>query len=112
MTWSTRCGAVGDSQRAPHDGQNPRRLQLKASSLSWPHSPQRSLVPRSQRHLFRIAPPLAELGWECALRHQAATHRALAARPARRAARARQRHAAFFKAMTLRCSASRSLFSS
>jgi hypothetical protein len=30
-------------RRAPHDGQNPRRLQLKASSLSWPHSPQRSL---------------------------------------------------------------------
>ena len=28
-------------RRAPHDGQNPRRLQLNASSLSWPHSPQR-----------------------------------------------------------------------
>ncbi len=30
-------------RRAPHDGQNPRRLQLKASTLSWPHSSQRSL---------------------------------------------------------------------
>jgi hypothetical protein len=29
-------------RRPPHDGQKPRRLQLKASSLSWPHSPQRS----------------------------------------------------------------------
>ena len=29
-------------RRAPHDGQNPRRLQLKATSLSWPQSPQRS----------------------------------------------------------------------
>jgi hypothetical protein len=28
-------------RRAPHEGQKPRRLQLKASSLSWPHSPQR-----------------------------------------------------------------------
>ena len=26
---------------APHDGQNPRRLQLKATSLSCPQSPQR-----------------------------------------------------------------------
>ena len=42
MTWSTRCAAVCDMRRAPHEGQNPRRLQLKASSLSWPHSPQRS----------------------------------------------------------------------
>ena len=25
----------------PHDGQNPRRLQLNATSLSWPQSPQR-----------------------------------------------------------------------
>ena len=29
-------------RRAPQEGQNPRRLQLKASSLSWPQSPQRS----------------------------------------------------------------------
>lgn len=29
-------------RRAPHEGQNARRLQLKASSLSWPQSPQRS----------------------------------------------------------------------
>jgi hypothetical protein len=29
-------------RRAPHDGQKPRRLQLNASSVSWPHSPQRS----------------------------------------------------------------------
>ena len=41
MTWSTRCAAVCDMRRAPHDGQNPRRLQLKASNLSWPQSPQR-----------------------------------------------------------------------
>jgi hypothetical protein len=41
MTWSTRCAAVCDIRRAPHDGQNPRRLQLNASSLSWPQSPQR-----------------------------------------------------------------------
>jgi len=27
---------------APHDGQKPRRLQLKATSLSCPQSPQRS----------------------------------------------------------------------
>jgi hypothetical protein len=42
MTWSTRCAAVCAMRRAPHDGQNPRRLQLKATSLSWPQSPQRS----------------------------------------------------------------------
>ena len=29
-------------RRAPHEGQNPRRLQLNASSLSWPHSARRS----------------------------------------------------------------------
>jgi hypothetical protein len=28
-------------RRAPHDGKKPRRLQLKATSLSWPQSPQR-----------------------------------------------------------------------
>ncbi len=28
-------------RRAPHEGQKPRRLQLKASSLSWPQSAQR-----------------------------------------------------------------------
>jgi hypothetical protein len=39
MTWSTKCAAVCDMRRAPHDGQKPRRLQLKARSLSWPHSP-------------------------------------------------------------------------
>ena len=43
MTWSTKCAAVCDMRRAPHEGRNPRRLQLKASSVSWPHSPQRSL---------------------------------------------------------------------
>lgn len=31
----TRC-------RAPHDRQKPRRLQLKATSLLWPQSPQRN----------------------------------------------------------------------
>ena len=40
MTWSTRCAAVCAMRRAPHEGQNPRRLQLKATSLSWPQSPQ------------------------------------------------------------------------
>ena len=30
-------------RRAPHEGQKPRRLQLKATSLSWPQSAQRSL---------------------------------------------------------------------
>ena len=29
-------------RRAPHEGQNPRRLQLNATSLSWPQSAQRS----------------------------------------------------------------------
>ncbi len=43
MTWSIRCAAVCGIRRAPHDGQKPRRFQLNASSLSWPHSPQRSL---------------------------------------------------------------------
>ena len=43
MTWSTRCAAVCAMRRAPHDGQKPRRLQLNATSLSWPQSPQRSL---------------------------------------------------------------------
>ena len=41
MTWSTRCAAVCAIRRAPHEGQNPRRLPLKATSLSWPQSPQR-----------------------------------------------------------------------
>ena len=36
-TRSARCAAVFAMPRAPHDRQNPRRLQLKASSLSWPH---------------------------------------------------------------------------
>lgn len=40
MTWSTKCVAVCDMRRASNDGQKPRRLQLKASSLSCPHSPQ------------------------------------------------------------------------
>ena len=43
MTWSTRCAAVCAMRRAPHEGQKPRRLQLKATSLSWPQSPQRTL---------------------------------------------------------------------
>ena len=41
MTWSTKCAAVCAMRRAPQDGQNPRRLQLKATSLSRPQSPQR-----------------------------------------------------------------------
>ena len=41
MTWSTGCAAVCAMRRAPHAGQNPRRLQLNATRLSWPQSPQR-----------------------------------------------------------------------
>ena len=33
MTWSTRCAAVCDIRRAPHEGQNPRRLQQVAGNL-------------------------------------------------------------------------------
>jgi len=35
--------AVCDMCHASHDGQNPWRLQLKVSSLSWPHSPHRNI---------------------------------------------------------------------
>src|SRR5215813_10337542 len=35
MTCSTRQAAVWAMRRPAHDGQNPRRLQLKASSSSW-----------------------------------------------------------------------------
>jgi hypothetical protein len=52
MTRSTRCAAVSDMRRAPHEGQNPRRLQLNASSLSWPHSPQRTLGKPGQDAAF------------------------------------------------------------
>ena len=41
MTLSTRCAAACAMRLAPHEGQKPRRLQLKATSLSWPQSPQR-----------------------------------------------------------------------
>ena len=36
---------LGDANMhfAPHEGQSPRRLQLKPSGLTWPLSPQRSL---------------------------------------------------------------------
>src|ERR1700746_3611264 len=34
ITRSTRCAAVWAIRRPAHDGQNPRRLQLKASSIS------------------------------------------------------------------------------
>ena len=43
LTWSTRCAAVWDIRRAPQEEPYPRRLQLNASSLSWPHTTQRSL---------------------------------------------------------------------
>jgi hypothetical protein len=43
MTWSTRCAAVCSLRRAPHDGRKLRRLQLQATSLSRPQSPQRNL---------------------------------------------------------------------
>ena len=35
MTCSTRCPAVYAMRRPAHDGQNPRRLQLKGNSNSW-----------------------------------------------------------------------------
>ena len=41
MTWSTRCAAACAMRRAPHEGQKPRRLQEKSTSLSWPQSAQR-----------------------------------------------------------------------
>jgi len=37
-----RRAAVCAMRRAPHAGQRPRRLHEKATSLSWPHPPQRS----------------------------------------------------------------------
>jgi len=40
MTWSTSGTAVWAIRRARHNGQKPRRLQLKATSLSWPQSSQ------------------------------------------------------------------------
>jgi hypothetical protein len=43
---STRFAAVCHIRIARHDGQNPQRLQLKASSLSWPQSPKRTLRKR------------------------------------------------------------------
>jgi hypothetical protein len=43
MTWPTRRAAICDMPRTPHDGPNPRRLQLSASSLSYPHSLQESV---------------------------------------------------------------------
>jgi hypothetical protein len=36
MTWSTRCAKVCEIRQAPHDGQDPQRVQLRASRLSWP----------------------------------------------------------------------------
>jgi hypothetical protein len=33
MTWSTRCAAVCDIHRAPHEGQKPRRLQLNSADV-------------------------------------------------------------------------------
>src|SRR6266446_4118237 len=41
-THSTRCAAVWAMRRAAHDGQNPRRLQLKGSSSSFGHVSQPS----------------------------------------------------------------------
>src|SRR3954453_12644932 len=43
ITQSTRWAALCAMRRAPQEGQNPRRLQEKATSFSWPHSPQRNL---------------------------------------------------------------------
>ncbi len=49
MTWSSRCAAVCDMRRAPHEGQNPRRLQLNATSLSCLQSAQRRRGPPCAR---------------------------------------------------------------
>ncbi len=35
--------AVWDIRRPPHDGHTPRRLHENATSMSWPHPPQRAL---------------------------------------------------------------------
>src|ERR1700674_2899307 len=42
MTQSTRCAALCAMRRAPQEGQNPRRLQEKATSFSCAHSGQRT----------------------------------------------------------------------
>ena len=42
MTWSTNYAAGWAMRRAPQEGQNQRRSQLNATSLSWPQSPKRS----------------------------------------------------------------------
>ena len=39
-TWSIKWAAACAMCQAPHEGQKPRRLQLKATSMSWPQSPQ------------------------------------------------------------------------
>ena len=41
MMQSTRCAALCAMRRAPQEGQNPRRLQEKATSFSCAHSGQR-----------------------------------------------------------------------
>jgi hypothetical protein len=43
MTRPTRCAAACEMCHAPHEGQNPRRLQPNAGSLRWLHPPRRSL---------------------------------------------------------------------
>ena len=43
------CAAVWNMRRTPHEGQKPRRLQLNATSLSWPQSLQRRRKRRCAR---------------------------------------------------------------
>lgn len=55
MTCSRRHATACATRRATHDWQSPRRLQVQATSLSWPHSAQRRLrtpcawMPHSRR---------------------------------------------------------------
>jgi hypothetical protein len=41
MTCSTKWAAASTMRRAPHEGQNPRRLQEKATSFSCAHCSRR-----------------------------------------------------------------------
>ena len=53
--WSTGWAAVWAMRLAPQDGQKPRRLQLQATSLSWPQS-----LPRSRRKPWARMPRSTE----------------------------------------------------
>jgi hypothetical protein len=96
MTWSTRCAAVCAARRAPHEGQKPRFLQLNATSLSCPQSPQRSRrkpwarMPHSRKASNSPCRPHPASGR--ALRQAQTVHRTVCVRaqPSRTAARRRR----------------------